>query len=413
MLEIRRVTLNSSYIFVEKIAVLGVGLALFILIARYMGQQALGQYAFAYGLVSFLGIFLDLGLNTVLIREVARRDEQADRYISNVTALKGVLSFLVLLVLLIVILLSRCSSQISLMILLFGLALAFNTLGETFNSTFKGFQRMEYSTLIVVCVQVLLLFGCIYILQRRLSVVYIAWVYLFARLFHLLFAFGLYRGFVSKIGWNFDRRLCRDLVKGAVFHLPASYFLLNLFNMSMVVLFYLLSDVDVAYFGAASKLCGALFILCVSSAEGLFPMMARSFGDQGNAVSFPYKRVVRYLLILMLPIVVCLIAFPERILALVYGTEYQESARPLQILALFLPISVLSAVLHYLLVAVHKEKVGFVLLSGMMGLGFVFNILLISRMGVVGAAVSSLLCGILLFLFLYVYVSRKVMAGCG
>ena len=254
----RRVVLNTGYILLEKSTVLAVSLGVFVLVARYMGKEALGQYAFAFGLTSFFGIVLDLGLNTLLVREIAQDGTRSPVYISHATMLKSMLSGVTLLALGMMVWISEYPRHVAAMVMLFGTALCLNGLAETFHSTFKGFQRMGYSALVVGCVQGALLLGVLYVTWRSLAVVWIAWVYVGARVFHLLFAALVYRRVFGKIRSVIRWRGCADLAKRIGWYIPASYFLLNLFNISIVWLFYLRGEGAVAEFSESEKEYGSV-----------------------------------------------------------------------------------------------------------------------------------------------------------
>ncbi|MBI4831363.1 MAG: oligosaccharide flippase family protein [Candidatus Lindowbacteria bacterium] len=54
---------------------MAVAVACGILIARYLGAQDFGKYAFVVALVSFFGCFVDMGLDNIIIRETAKGRE--------------------------------------------------------------------------------------------------------------------------------------------------------------------------------------------------------------------------------------------------------------------------------------------------------------------------------------------------
>ena len=51
--------------------------------ARYLGAEGYGILSLALSITGIFGILADLGLNTLMVREVARNKELADTYISN------------------------------------------------------------------------------------------------------------------------------------------------------------------------------------------------------------------------------------------------------------------------------------------------------------------------------------------
>ncbi|GAH46212.1 unnamed protein product [marine sediment metagenome] len=65
-----------------------------IYIARYLGEVGFGKYSFAVSFTALFIIFADLGLSNLIIRELARNKELTNEYLTNVSVIKLLLSFL-------------------------------------------------------------------------------------------------------------------------------------------------------------------------------------------------------------------------------------------------------------------------------------------------------------------------------
>ena len=90
---IRRNILSLSLLSaVEKVA----GFLLIVLVARYLGKEVYGQYAFAVAFTSLFVIFADFGLNTFAIRDVAQNKQLGGKYLRNCLVLKLVFSVVII-----------------------------------------------------------------------------------------------------------------------------------------------------------------------------------------------------------------------------------------------------------------------------------------------------------------------------
>ncbi|MCI0530832.1 MAG: oligosaccharide flippase family protein, partial [candidate division Zixibacteria bacterium] len=69
-------------------------LALFILIARSLGAEGLGQYAYAISLVLLVATLSDLGISQFGVSQVAGKQDQTYDYMDRIFGLRLVLSFL-------------------------------------------------------------------------------------------------------------------------------------------------------------------------------------------------------------------------------------------------------------------------------------------------------------------------------
>ena len=70
-------------------------LILSIYIARSLGDVLFGRYSFVVTFVALFSYFLDLGYETLIIRDVAKDKSQASYYINNVISLRAIISLLI------------------------------------------------------------------------------------------------------------------------------------------------------------------------------------------------------------------------------------------------------------------------------------------------------------------------------
>ena len=62
--------------------------------ARVFGISIFGQYAFAMSVGGFLSVLVNLGLNTLVIREISKDKNNDNKYIGNMLATQCVLAIL-------------------------------------------------------------------------------------------------------------------------------------------------------------------------------------------------------------------------------------------------------------------------------------------------------------------------------
>lgn len=87
---------NIAVFFASQIASMGLGFFYLIFSARYLGPELFGLLTFGLAFTGVFGLLLDLGLNSLAVREVARDKSRANLYLSNITFIKllmGVLTF--------------------------------------------------------------------------------------------------------------------------------------------------------------------------------------------------------------------------------------------------------------------------------------------------------------------------------
>jgi O-antigen/teichoic acid export membrane protein len=94
---VRRVAWNTAAQAAGKAAVLAIGLASVIVTTRYLGSAGYGKVALAFAFIQMLGVLADVGLLTVVVREISRDPARTDRLVGNALLLRLALSLVTLL----------------------------------------------------------------------------------------------------------------------------------------------------------------------------------------------------------------------------------------------------------------------------------------------------------------------------
>ena len=105
------------------------GTVLFIYLARMLGPDSFGYFSYALTITFFLANFVDMGLSTYGIREIAKNRERAVDYASEIVSFRFLVASLLFFLLVIATILSSHSSILkaiiiasSLMLFTFSLA---------------------------------------------------------------------------------------------------------------------------------------------------------------------------------------------------------------------------------------------------------------------------------------------------
>ncbi len=161
----------------------------------------------------------------------------------------------------------------------------------------------------------------------------------------------------------------------------------------------------VALYDAAMRITNLTDIPTHSMASMLFPQTARRTSETG-ALKFLYEKAVGAILAFLVPVIILVELFAEWIIHIVAGPEYTESAMLLRItilFGLFIPYAVQFGTL---LDSAGRPGINFqyTLLSLVLTAGF--NYFFITKMGVAGAALGTLLAYALSFVLMQLYLHR-------
>jgi O-antigen/teichoic acid export membrane protein len=99
-LSLQKIIANTGWLVFERIVHLGIGFAISILVARYLGPQKFGILSYALSIIAFLGTFVYLGLSGLVVRDIVRYPDDKELILGTTFSLKfsgSVFAFLVVL----------------------------------------------------------------------------------------------------------------------------------------------------------------------------------------------------------------------------------------------------------------------------------------------------------------------------
>ena len=96
--ELKVIAHNSAWLLLERALRLGLGVVVSAWVARYLGPELFGELAYALAFIAFFQVLANLGLDGILVRDIARDPSQAPQLLGTALALRttvGVLCWLI------------------------------------------------------------------------------------------------------------------------------------------------------------------------------------------------------------------------------------------------------------------------------------------------------------------------------
>ncbi len=185
-----------------------------------------------------------------------------------------------------------------------------------------------------------------------------------------------------------------------------STFLTLDFQLDAFLISLYLSERDIGWYGAAQMIVLGFWMMATAIRTTLYPLMARINKEAPEKLPALYRRAHQYLLLAALPIAASITVLAQPIVQLVYAEGFDETVPALQIMiwaVVFAFINVPNA--RLVLVRNRQQQAGW--MTGIsMVVNVVLNLLLIPRLGIMGAAAARTAATAVLFLQLYIYSQR-------
>ena len=367
----------------------------FWFLSSHFGPADLGGYLRMLSLVGLFSIGIDLGTTAILTREGARHEADALRMIKNVLALKIPLAILTAAALSFTVIRTWPFGVLFLPVAV-GILLsdAFTT---SFFAGLRARQALSYEAAVLVLFQIIVFASGVALTLATGDLRLVMAALLVGSLFGLVFMGWAVRRVYGALPWpSFDRATIRHLMSLVPAFAGGIIFTKIYAVADVTLLGYLAGDREVGLYSVPAKVVTALQSLLPGAfAAAIYPSMANYFSTAPEKLKTLFEKSAGYLLILALPIATGLTLLAGKILAVIWP-NYQDARAAFVAIMLGLPFMFLSFPTGSLLNASGREKRNTGNRAAVTVANILLNLLLIPKMGVVGAAVTFTVSNILL-----------------
>ena len=385
--------------------------------ARKLGSMGLGEYAIAASVVGLFSVFTELGLNNLFIREVARHKDKTGYYLGSMLVLKACLSATVLLSIGLVTKLLGYSAVVEQTIYLLALALVFSSFSSLLTSLFQAYEKMEFNAVLGILNSAVLTVGGVVVLSLGYGVVGLGGVAILAAVVVLIAAL-ITIGKKFKFGkWKVNKAFLGQILKEAV-PFAVINILITIYHRSDMVLLSKLpiagasNEVAVGLYSASYKFVDTLQMVPAIVTGAAFPLFSRLYFKNKTKFYATFQKILRYLVILGIPMAVGTTLLAEPIIKLAYGASFLPSAASLRILIWAASIIFVNSLFASVLTSMGRMKVLVVVIGGNVLFSLTSNFILIPAWGLglsfIGASLTTLLTEILGLSLLCRFFSKRV-----
>lgn len=361
-------------------------LAIFIYLARTLLTEAFGYFSYAFAIVAYLMNFVDLGLATYGIREIAKNKSRLFKYTSDIVSFRLIVAFVLYLIFSFIIVLKPGVSEIKLLNLGMGLLLFSFAIGAEW-----AFQAVEKMHLVFLSFlfSSLFQFVLIFYLVKSPADLKIAAFIIFAAALPVSFIFLKLLKYAPKFKIADFKRI-KLYLKSALVIWSITIFSQFYNTFDIVLLGIIKGPKDVGYFTVARQLVGWVIMFAIFLANAALPRLSPAFGK--NLYEFNKIRIhfLKVLVLLGACTLLPLGIFTKNILSISVGESYFPADPVIKIFTLAAALVFFNIPFSTSLIAAGYEKKVLRQVIGVAIISFVLNLALIPRFGMIGAAFSYL-----------------------
>ena len=400
---------NTSFLLVEKLLRMSIGLAVGIWLAKYLGPAQFGILNYC---ISFVGLFMPiamLGLDAVVVKKIINEKDNLNKILGTSFIMKLFGAFLAfVLIILSATLFTSNTEKESVIILIITLSLffqSFNAIDFFYQSEVKS-KYTVYSSLFSLIISSALKIVFIY---KELDLIYFVFLIL---LDSILLTAGLLiyyrkRNFTI-FSWRWNLKISKDLLSESwpLILSGISFVIYN--SVDKIMLRNILSDQAVGIYSAASRLVVVWQFLPGLIVTSFLPSLIKAYNTNSETFMKRLKYLSSFLLWFSIVLAIIYSVLSEFIMDITFGEKYTEASQLMVYLIWSNVLIFFNSVWNRWMLIKNNTKItlSFALTTSI--LNIILNYFLINIFGVIGASLALLSSLLLSYFIFYIIIDFKV-----
>jgi O-antigen/teichoic acid export membrane protein len=370
--------------------------AIVIYAARALGAAGYGVFSYAITLAGFFGIFVDPGINSVLVREGAKATtEERQSLFSTTLIMKAIiLAASVLIVVFIAPLFSTLPGA-KFLLPLVALVIVFDGTRDFLSSLFRAEEKMQWDAASFLIENLgITVFGLIFLAIAATPVSF-TYAYVIGTAIGAATSIWLLRSRFKNILKGASAKRMLAIIKTAWPFAVTGALGILLTSTDILILSWMKTASDVGIYSAAIRIIQALYLLPGIIQLSTLPLLSRLAKSDDGKFRRVLERTVAFIFLISIPLSIGGIILGGQIMQLVFGAGYIAGGLALSVLMLNLSFDYAGSVISSGIFAYDHQK-NLIISSAIAGAANIFfDIIFIPRWGMTGSAFATLIAQIL------------------
>ena len=383
---------NTSWLFGEKILRMGMGLFISVWVARYLGVEQFGLLNYSLSIISFLSIFIYLGLSGILVHELVNNPKENEKILGTAFFMKLIGSLIAYLILIIfTFLTTESNSEKFWLLIIMGLGFflqpfdVLNSFNESKVMAKHSVKAKSYAFILFSGIKVLLIltgasllmFGAIQPLEILFSTI-------------ILIFYFIKQGYTIST-WRFDFNKSKQLIEKSWKLILSFIFVTIYLKIDQIMLAWMINDRAVGIYSVAAALSEAWYFVPSAIVASLFPALIETKKRNFDKYQYQLQKLYDLLFLIAFIIAIIISMSANKIILFLYGQSYIESAMVLTI-HVWAGVFIFMRTLFSKWIIMEDILILSLYTQGFGGVLNIFlNLILIPNYGAVGAAIATLL----------------------
>lgn len=359
--------------------------------ARVLGTAGYGVFSYAITLASFLTLFMEPGINGILIRDASGAAEEDRRAIFDTAfAMKIVLILIGIAVVAFAAPFFTTLPGAKTLLPVVAFVLALDTLREFFSSLLRAMERMEWEAVVFILTNLgIVVFGFVFLLRAATPQSF-GWGYVAGDAVGLVAAVAILRRYFKKILSFFSPSRVIPILKSAWPFAVGGIFGMLFTNTDILIISWMRSASDVGIYSAAIRIVQTLYLIPGIVQLSTLPLLSRLAKNDRAKFRAALEQTLSMVFFASIPLSLGGIILGTPIMKLLFGAPYTPGGLSLEILMATLLFDFAATIVINALFAYDHQR-SMVISAAIAGtLNVALDLLLIPPFGITGSAVATL-----------------------
>lgn len=389
--------------------------AYIIYVVRVLGDAELGRFAIVTAFVGLFSVFSELGLAQYVERSIARDPSQASHLFGNMVALRAILAVAGVVGVTAIGFALGYEPEILFGIFVYTLTFLLAAFLVPLTTLLSANERFDVLSGIQVIAQVLTMATGLFLLQAGVGFFALLLTGFVAMPIQIaLTLYAVRRHGLGEVNLRTTPGAWPGLVRASIpFGLTSLALTFN-FNVDTVILGFFHSDSTVGWYNASYRLVFNAVGIVGGFLAVMTPSIAREHQRDPEKVTRWVNGTIRWMLLFSIPASAGMCLLAPRLVALLYGAQYEGAGPALAIIAWDIPLLLVNSFFGNVTAAVGLERPAAKIYLLSAGLNVVLNLMLIPSFGIVAAAGVTVATDVISAGIFYALLRREMgMAGLG
>ena len=394
----KRVVRNSIFGILSQAVGGGVFFLVMLLIARELGPERFGTFSYIFAFVTVFHMFADFGLTNILIRELARNQQNLGQILGAVIPLVTIIAIGAYVIILVSTIFLPISNDAQMAMCIMGAIILVGFPAAVYGAVCRAFEDMGFNAAGLIAQRLLLLVLVLLALNLKSGLVGYALCYLGEIVFQWLFFYLIVRKRYTKYRWRLDMAYWRYLIveglpigAGTVLRRISWY-------LDIFLLMVLSTASSVGLFSAAYRIIRMVNVIPFTLSVPLFPPLSR-FGVESKEKAYAlFRRATNIFILIGLPISLWMVLLGPQLMAVLFGDHFLSAGSTLRIMGVVVLFLFLNSLYLYLFTALGKQKLYTFSIGFSVLINIILDFILIPILDIQGAAIGTLCAEFTLYL---------------